>query len=62
MNMEFADGMRAAMRLIQAQKLMEATRVIQSALSGRGQTRPPAERRTPRARSKARSSISRRRS
>ena len=32
--MEFADGMRAAMKLIQARKLMEATRVIQGALSG----------------------------
>ncbi len=37
MNMDFGDGMRAAMRLIQAQKLMQATRVIQSALSGREQ-------------------------
>ncbi len=30
MDMDFADGMRTAMRLVQAQKLMEATRVIQS--------------------------------
>ena len=43
MNMDFADGMRAAMRLIQAQKLMEATRVIQSTLSGREQPEPPTE-------------------
>ena len=43
MNMDFADGMRAAMRLIQAKKLMQATRVIQSALSGREQPTPPAE-------------------
>ena len=42
MNMDFADGMRAAMRLIQAKKLMQATRVIQSALSGREQPAPPA--------------------
>ena len=41
MNMDFADGMRAAMRLMQAQKLMEATRVIQSTLSGREQSEPP---------------------
>ena len=43
MNMDFADGMRAAMRLMQAKKLMQATRVIQSALSGREQPAPPAE-------------------
>ncbi len=43
MNMDFGDGMRAAMRLIQAKKLMQATRVIQSALSGREQPAPPAE-------------------
>ena len=34
MNMDFANGMRAAMRLMQAQKLMQATRVIRSTLSG----------------------------
>jgi len=34
MNMDFAARMRAAMKLAQEQKLMEATRVIQSALSG----------------------------
>ena len=34
MNMDFAARMRAAMKLTQEQKLMEATRVIQSALSG----------------------------
>jgi len=34
MNMDFAARMRAAMKLMQEQKLMEATRVIQSALSG----------------------------
>ena len=43
MNMELANGMRAAMRLIQSKKLMEATRVIQSALSGGEQPAPPAE-------------------
>jgi len=32
MNMDFADAMRAATRLTRAQKLMEATRLIQSAL------------------------------
>jgi poly(hydroxyalkanoate) depolymerase family esterase len=35
MNMDFADAMRAAMNLTRDQKLVEATRVIQSALSGR---------------------------
>jgi len=34
MNMDFADAMRAAMNLTRDQKLIEATRVIQSALSG----------------------------
>jgi hypothetical protein len=34
MNMDFAHAMRAAMNLIRDQKLVEATRVIQSALSG----------------------------
>jgi poly(hydroxyalkanoate) depolymerase family esterase len=34
MNIEFADAMRAAMNLMREQKLVEATRVIQSALSG----------------------------
>lgn len=43
MNMEFADGMRAAMGLIQSKKLMEATRIIQSALSGGTEASPPAE-------------------
>jgi poly(hydroxyalkanoate) depolymerase family esterase len=33
MNMDFADAMRASMNLISDQKLVEATRVIQSALS-----------------------------
>jgi poly(hydroxyalkanoate) depolymerase family esterase len=42
MNMDFGDGMRAAMRLIQAKKLMQATRVIQIALSGRDEPTPPA--------------------
>ena len=37
MNMDFAHAMRAAMRLTRAQKLMDATRVIQNALSGREQ-------------------------
>jgi poly(hydroxyalkanoate) depolymerase family esterase len=41
MKMDFADAMRAATKLTRAQKLMEATRVIQSALLlGRGQTEP----------------------
>jgi poly(hydroxyalkanoate) depolymerase family esterase len=44
MNLDFADGMRTAMRLIQSNKLMEATRVIQGALSGREQPRAPAQR------------------
>ena len=43
MNMEFADGMRAAMKLIQARKLMEATRVIQGALSGGAEPAPLTE-------------------
>jgi len=43
MNMDFADGMRAAMRLMQARKLMAATRVIQSTLSRRKQSEPPTE-------------------
>ena len=34
MNIDFADAMRAAMNLTRDQKLVEATRVIQSALSG----------------------------
>ena len=34
MNMDFADAMRAAMNLTRGQKLIEATLVIQSALSG----------------------------
>ena len=43
MNMDFAARMRAAMKLTQEQKLMEATRVIQSALSGVNQPSPPAD-------------------
>jgi poly(hydroxyalkanoate) depolymerase family esterase len=43
MNMDFADGMRAVMKLMQAKKLMEATRVIQSALSGRNPSAPPSD-------------------
>ena len=34
MNMDFANAMRAATNLMRDQKLIEATRVIQSALSG----------------------------
>jgi poly(hydroxyalkanoate) depolymerase family esterase len=34
MNMDFADAMRAAMNLTRDQKLIEATRIIQGALSG----------------------------
>jgi poly(hydroxyalkanoate) depolymerase family esterase len=41
MNMDFANGMGAAMRLIQAQKLMEATRIIRRTLSG-GKASEPA--------------------
>jgi poly(hydroxyalkanoate) depolymerase family esterase len=44
MNMDFAAAMRAATKLTRAQKLMEATRVIQSALLlGRGPTEPDRE-------------------
>jgi poly(hydroxyalkanoate) depolymerase family esterase len=44
MNMDFAAAMRAATKLTRAQKLMEATRVIQSALLlGRGQHPSEAE-------------------
>ena len=43
MNMDFAARMRAAMKLTQEQKLMEATCVIQSALSGLNQPGPPAD-------------------
>ena len=35
MNMHFANAMRAATQLTRAQKLMEATRLLQSALSDR---------------------------
>ena len=35
MNMDLANAMRAATQLTRAQKLMEATRLLQSALSGR---------------------------
>ena len=41
MKMDFADAMRAATKLTRAQKLMDATRIIQSALLlGRGPTEP----------------------
>jgi poly(hydroxyalkanoate) depolymerase family esterase len=43
MNMDFADAMRAAMKLTQQQKLVEATRVIQGALSGLRQAGSPAD-------------------
>jgi poly(hydroxyalkanoate) depolymerase family esterase len=44
MTMDFAAAMRAATKLTRAQKLMEATRVIQSALLlGQGQTEPADE-------------------
>ena len=43
MNMDFADAMRAAMDLTRGQKLMEATRVLQSALLGRVPSEPPSE-------------------
>ena len=35
MNMDLANAMRAATQLTRDQKLMEATRLLQSALSGR---------------------------
>ena len=35
MNMDLANAMRAATQLTRAQKLMEATRLLQSVLSGR---------------------------
>jgi len=41
MSTDFAAGMRAAMKLTQQQKLVEATRVIQSALSGLRQPGSP---------------------
>jgi poly(hydroxyalkanoate) depolymerase family esterase len=43
MNMDLADAIRAATQLTRAQKLMEATRLLQSALSGRevGPSAPP---------------------
>ena len=43
MNLDFADAMRAAMKLTQQQKLVEATRVIQGALSGLRQAGSPAD-------------------
>ena len=43
MNMDFANGVRAAMRLIQAQKLMQATRVIRRTLSGGAESEPATE-------------------
>jgi poly(hydroxyalkanoate) depolymerase family esterase len=49
MNMDFANGMRAAMRLIQAQKLMEATRVLRKTLSS-GEESEPAPRQASEAR------------
>ena len=49
MNMDFANGMRAAMRLIQAQKLMEATRVLRRTLSS-GEESEPAPRQASEAR------------
>lgn len=49
MNIDFADAMRAAMNLTRDQKLIEATRVIQSALSGREpvSSESPSEARAP---------------
>src|SRR5262245_58547208 len=41
MNMDFADAMRAATQLTRAQKLIEATRLLHRALSGRGTSAPP---------------------
>ena len=43
MNMHFANGMRAAMKLMRARKLMQATRVIQGTLSGGEQPQPATE-------------------
>jgi poly(hydroxyalkanoate) depolymerase family esterase len=50
MNMDFADAMRAAMNLTREQKLIEATRVIQRALSSREAvpSGPPSEARVER--------------
>ena len=47
MNMDLANAMRAATQLTRAQKLMEATRLLQSALSGREvvPSAPPTHRR-----------------
>jgi poly(hydroxyalkanoate) depolymerase family esterase len=42
MNMDLANGMRAAMRLIQARKLMQATRAIRRTLSGGEESEPAA--------------------
>jgi len=43
MNADFAAGMCAAMKLTQQQKLIEATRVIQGALSGRKRSEGPTD-------------------
>jgi poly(hydroxyalkanoate) depolymerase family esterase len=43
MNADFAAGMCAAMKLTQQQKLIEATRVIQGALSGRKRSEAPTD-------------------
>jgi poly(hydroxyalkanoate) depolymerase family esterase len=50
MNMDFAGAMRAAMSLTRGRKLMEATRVIQSALAGREIQSEPADERAVQAR------------
>ena len=43
MNFDFAAAMRQAAQLTRQRNLMEATRVIQRALSGRGRAAPPAD-------------------
>ncbi len=43
MNLDFSAAMRQAVQLTRAQKLMEATRVIQRALTGQREAAPPAE-------------------
>ena len=43
MNMDFAAAMRVATKLTRDQKLIEATRVIQSALCWAGANRAPSE-------------------
>ena len=41
MTLDFSAAMRRALQLTRAQNVMEATRVIQRALTGRGRAAPP---------------------